>query len=63
LIKNSNITPNINGSVGMEIAKPILIFLTFIANGVSRTIRKINLSREKKYNRRINKTAGIRESQ
>ena len=51
-------TPNIKGSVGNDIPMPKSKSLMLIAMGVKKVIRRIILSSEIKYNKRINMITG-----
>ena len=57
IIKNIS-TPNIKGSVGKDIPIPKSKALTLIAMGVKKVIRRMILSSEIKYSKRINIITG-----
>ena len=59
LIKKKTSTPNINGSVGIEIPKPKSKSRIFTAKGVENAISNIILSIETKYKITIKRTTGV----
>jgi len=63
LIKNKIITPNINGSVGNENPMPNSNSFKLTERGVKKTIININLSRAKKYIRKMRIATGIKSTQ